>query len=243
MFDIIYNGHTAREFGVAITTRPSIPAPEKRGEWVEVGGRSGSILVTDDTYENIEIEIAMNFIAPRDRINQQFRRVKQWIQGVEHDVAEGINELRFSDDRGVFYKVKYAQVTEFARRTWRGADLVATFVCDPYTYLEEGLNEITMTAAKSNPGVNCCPIYHITGGNNTAGVLTVNSNTFNFTGKTAGIYLDTENGRAYTAAGVKLDDTVFGDYSEIQLRHGDNTISVSPGATFTVKVIPNWRVI
>lgn len=242
MFDIIYNGHTAREIGVAITTRPSIPAPEKRGKWVEIGGRSGSVLVTNDTYENIEIEVLMNFIAPRDRVNNQFRRVKNWIMS-HGDMTAGSMELRFSDDRGVFYKVKQAGVTEFARRTKRGADLVATFICDPYTYLEEGLNEITMTAAKSNPGVQCCPIFHITGGNNTAGVLRVNSNAFNFTGKSAGVYLDTENGRAYTEIGARLDDTVYGDYSEIQLRPGDNTISVSPGATFTVKVIPNWRVI
>jgi predicted phage tail component-like protein len=241
MFDIIYNGHTAREIGVAITTRPSIPAPQKRGEWVEIGGRSGSVLVTDETYENIEISVAMNFIQPRDRINQQFRRVKDWIQS-PGDYTKGSMELRFSDDRGFFYKVKQAGVTDFSRRTKRGADLVATFICDPYTYLDEGLNEVPIASLEKNPGVKSCPIYHITGGNNTAGVLTVNSLTFNFTGKSAGVYLDTENGRAYTTIGTKLDNTVSGDYENIKLRPGSNTIAVSGGA-FTATVIPNWRLL
>lgn len=235
MFDILFNGHNGREIGVAISTRPSIQAPEKRGEWVEIAGRSGSVLVSDGSYENITIEIAMNIVQPRDRINSQFRRVKDWLSGT--------GELRFTDDREVYYKVRQVGVTEFSRRIWQGADIIATFICDPFAYLESGRNEITMTAAKTNPGtVSCLPIYHITGGNGTAGTLTVNGNVFNFTGRTAGVFLDVENGRAYSGS-TNLNNTVQGDYNDLILKPGANTITVTPSGTFTCKVIPNWRLL
>ena len=130
MVDLIYNGKSGREIAVALATRPSVPPPQKRGDWYDLGGVDGSMLSTDGTYENITIECQLNFVCPPEKVGNQYRRVKEWIRGS--------GELCFTDDPDVYYRVKAAQVAEFARRTKRGADMIAAFICDPYTYTKDG---------------------------------------------------------------------------------------------------------
>ena len=60
--DIIYNNVAGREVAVALATRPSVPPPQMRGSWIDLGAVDGSMLSTDYTYENITIEAELNFM-------------------------------------------------------------------------------------------------------------------------------------------------------------------------------------
>ena len=232
MFDITFNGHTAREILVAVARRPSVPAPQPRGEWVGIGGRDGSFLVEDGTYENIEIEVELNFCCPRDKVGIQYRRVKNWLHGA--------GELSFSDDSDVFYKVKQCAVTDFARRAKQGADLVATFACDPFAYHDTGRYEYPVADVQFNPGFKCYPVYHIAG-TSSGGTLSVNGNSVNFDADIhGGIYIDTEKMFCYDAYGANLNRKVTGDIGKLYLVPGVNSIT-PPASPYVTTVTPNWR--
>ena len=228
MFYFTFNNRNNVTLGVEVATRPSIPAPQLRGEFVQIAGRDGSLFETDGSYENIEFPILLNYFRPPNEWGNTYRQVKAWLRG------GGI--LRFSDDSDVFLKVKYCGVSEFERKTRYGANIEATFICDPYTYHDSGTAEMTPNEARFNPYDLAKPIYKITGNGNAT--LTVNGN--RMTALVGGnLTIDTDLMLSYRNNGQDESTTVDGDYEDLYLLPGENTISITSG--FTLKVIPNYR--
>ena len=247
MVDLIYNGHSGREIAVALATRPSVPPPQQRGDWYDLGSVDGSMLSTDGTYENITIECQLNFVCPMDKVGNQYRRVKEWIRGS--------GELCFTDDPEVYYRVKAAQVAEFARRTKHGADLIAAFICDPYTYLKGGKYGIKQSFSANNtgtsltvinPGATAHPVYYISGGaSNKSAKLKVNYNTAFTVNRTDGIYIDTEKMMVYNSSGSQ-NFASSGDFDDLLLPEGNiaSIITITDNAAaVTLEVVPNWRML
>lgn len=242
--DIIYNNVAGREIAVALATRPSVPPPQMRGSWIDLGAVDGSMLSTDYTYENITIEAQLNFVCPPDKVGIQYRRVKDWIRGS--------GELSFTDDPEVYYRVKAAQVGEYSRRTYFGADLLAAFICDPYTYLKDGkyatskifnANNTGTILSMRNPGAVSHPVYCIKNGSSSISAkLNVNGNVFTVH-RTDGIYIDTEKMMAYNASGAQNFST-SGDFEGLLLAEGDNTIKITNNSlALKLDVVPNWRML
>lgn len=242
--DIIYNNVAGREVAVALATRPSVPPPQMRGSWIDLGAVDGSMLSTDYTYENITIEAELNFVCPPDKVGIQYRRVKDWIRGS--------GELSFTDDPEVYYRVKAAQVGEYSRRTHFGADLLAAFICDPYTYLKDGkyttskifnANNTGTILSMRNQGAISHPVYCIKNGSSSISAkLNVNGNVFTVH-RTDGIYIDTEKMMAYNASGVQNFST-SGDFEGLLLAEGDNTIKITNNSlALKLEVVPNWRML
>lgn len=242
--DIIYNNVAGREIAVALATRPSVPPPQMRGSWIDLGAVDGSMLSTDYTYENITIEAQLNFVCPPEKVGIQYRRVKDWIRGS--------GELSFTDDPEVYYRVKAAQVGEYSRRTYFGADLLAAFICDPYAYLKDGkyttskifnANNTGTILSMRNPGAVSHPVYCIKNGSSSVyAKLNVNGNVFTVH-RTDGIYIDTEKMMAYNASGVQNFST-SGDLEGLLLAEGDNTIKITNNSlALKLEVVPNWRML
>lgn len=228
MFYITFNGKMNRALGVEVTTRPSIPAPDLRGEYTQVAGRDGSLLVTDGTYENIQIDVDMNFVRPEAKVGTSYRAVKNWLQG------SGI--LRMSDDSEVFYRVKACGITANERASKVGSKFTASFICDPFTYYNSGASFMDVENAKLNPYMECWPVYYITG--NGQCTLTVNGNEMTaMVGQN--LTIDTEKMLAYQEDGTLQNTAVTGDYEALALLPGENEIGVTSG--FTLKVKPNYR--
>jgi len=246
MVDLIYNGKSGREIAVALATRPSVPPPQKRGDWYDLGGVDGSMLSTDGTYENITIECELNFVCPPEKVGNQYRRVKEWIRGS--------GELCFTDDPEVYYRVKAAQVAEFARRTKRGADMIAAFICDPYTYLKGGKYAIEKSIPANNntsftvvnPGAVAHPIYRITGGTSSASAKLIVGGSSVFTvSRTDGIVIDTEKMIVYNTSGTQ-NFGASGDFDGLLIPEGTagTTIKLTENAAaVTLEVVPNWRML
>ena len=228
MYDIFFNGAKAWDLGIAVATRPSVPPPQMRGSFVDVAGLDGSLLVTDNTYENIEIEIEMNFARKPEWLGNTYRAAKNWLTGS--------GELILGDDPEVYYRVKMASVSDMERRTRFGADIKATFICDPFTYFLSGKHKQSVENVLLNPYYLAKPIYHISG----EGVcdLTVNGKTMR---ANVGQHLaiDTEKMLSYKNDGTLNNADVTGDYEDLFLKNGENTITITNG--FTLEVIPNWR--
>lgn len=228
MFYIEFNYQKNTDFGFAVAGRPSIPAPQMRGDYVQVAGRDGSLLVSDGTYENISIPVSLNYVSRPHKQGESFRRMKSWLRG------PGI--FRMSDDPDVFFKVKACGVTDNSRRHKVGSDCVAEFICDPYTFFDSGL--VPLRPGKVyNPYDEAHPVYQIEG--NGECTLTVNEKvlTANVSGN---LTVDTDLFLAYkTVDGVKIAATTTGDFDDLYLNPTENHVSITSG--FDLKIIPNWR--
>ena len=227
MYWIDYNGHRNREFGIEVASRPAIPAPQLRGEYVSIAGRDGSLLVTDEVYEDITIDVPMNFVNKPYHLADNYRRAKGWLRGN--------GKLRMFDDPDVFYRVKAAGIIDNIRFK-RGQKFTASFVCDPYCYFDSGLAPIG-PGEILNPGDIALPKYRLTGNGTVS--LTVNEHIVTAIVSGA-LIIDRDLMIAYTDDKTVVNTATAGDFIPLALQPGMNTVEVSGG---DVEIIPNWRML
>lgn len=230
-YDLIYNGESASNHGVYVVRQPDIPAPEKRVEYKDIKGRNGSVSITDDTYQDIEIEIELNYMSPKNEWERVYREVKKWLR------VGGTRELQFSDDRSFFRKVRGISIGTNTRTSFRIGTLKPVFRCDPFEYLCAGKEAITNYSTIFNPYYTAAPTYKITG----EGVCAITVN-----GKIVkanvgqNLTIDTDLMIAYRTDTKVLNNTaISGKYQDLYFLEGENTVSVTPG--FKLEIIPNWR--
>ena len=226
MYNVIYNDVSCLDLGILAVKRPSIPAPLIRQEEYEIPGRDGVLLSTVKSYSPIEIPIEFNFMAKVDDFGHFYRKLKNWIRKP--------GELLLSDDLDVFYKCYKAEVTDTNRTSKRIGTFTILFSCEPWTYYNDGAKEHEIADCLYNPYDPCRPVYHISAGGEFT--LTVNGNTF--TGTSPGdLFIDVDKMSSYDNSGVLKNTLVTGDYNELILNEGENTISCS--LAMTIK--PGWR--
>lgn len=228
MFSTEFKGEKDVDHHVLTVRRPSIPAAEERIEEIEIPGRNGGLTSSSGLYDNIVIPVEFNFMSAPSNWNEVYRKVKKWLSGS--------GELKFSDDAGMFYKALFCRITDSERTSRRLGNLTAEFTCEPFCYYESGKREIAVESPLYNPGWTCEPVYRITGEGNCT--LTVNG--YEFTANVGQeIIIDTNRQISYKNDGQMLNTDVTGDYEELWLKPGDNTISVTSG--FEVNITPMWR--
>lgn len=227
-FDVSFKGEKAAKYRLIVARRPDIPAPEENVEEIQVPGRSGALIERPGTYKPITIPIAFNFMADPDRWAETFRKAKEWLSGS--------GELWFSDDDGIFYKAYYCRITSTERTSKRIGNFMAEFVCDPYCYVKRGKREYEKEEVEYNPYSVCCPTFLITGNGDCT--LTVNGKRME-AAVGQNLTINTELMLAYRTDGTVQNTAVSGEYENLYLRPGDNSISITAG--FGLRVIPNWR--
>lgn len=229
MFSITFNGTTNEAHGLKVARRPSVPAPQKRASLITVPGRDGALIETDGAFDPIQIDIELNYTGADTALGAKFRAAKAWLQGS--------GNLAFSDDAEVFYKVLAMGITSHDRRAKNGADIVASAICEPYTYIVAGQTAKTTKGTVTNNYALSKPIYTITG-NGTA-KLTVNGNKLTcIVGQN--MTIDTEKMMAYRQDGtVQNSQTSGASFEDLWLKPGSNTIALTSG--FTISWVPNWR--
>lgn len=230
MYDITYNGSTGIEKGIRVVERPNVPDPKLRATEIEIPGRDGTLIESDDTYENIEISVKLNYMTEKELWMQSYRTIKKWL------LSKGSGELIFSDDPDYFYKVKHVTVGENARTSTRIGVITPTFLCDPFNYLTSGKYEYGISQVLHNPYYLSHPVYKITG----EGMCEIYVNGKSMTANVGqNLTIDTELMLTYREDGTMMNTAVAGDYMDLYLQEGENEIAATEG--FDVKVIPNWR--
>lgn len=230
MYEIIRNGKKNTSVGVLVSKRPSIPSAERICEEVEIPGRDGKIYRDTGSVNDITISISFVFIARPDTWQERFREAKRWLLSKED------NRLILGDDPGYFYKVKHTIVGESERKVIESGEFDADFICEGYQYLIEGSYEQSVEDVLYNPYALCHPTYKILGEG--VCVLNVNGNTMK-ANVGQNLIINTDLMLAYREDGTARNTAIAGDYEDLYLREGDNTISLSAG--FTARIIPNWR--
>ena len=228
MFTMTFNGETDKSHAVRVKQRPDIPVPKKRVTEQQISGMDGVLLVTDDTYEPIDIDVELNFLEEPSSWAARLRDLKKWL------LSSGW--LSFSDDEECMYRVLYVSANDAERTYRRLGNIKVTFTCDPYMYVIEGQESFEIEDVLENTYEVSHPLYTITGSGTC--VLTVNGSEME--AEVDGILIiDTVRQMAYTDENEVMNTAVTGAYEDLYLLEGTNTIEVTDG--FSVSVVPNWR--
>lgn len=230
-FIVTYGGITDQSVGCHAKTRPSVPAPVRRVSASTVAGMDGSYYDTDEAFEDIAIQITFSFSNPnRNQWHTIYRAIKAWL-------LSGLNgDLAFSDDPGFHYRVKSVVINSTERIAFTIGEVSATFICEGYTYVDGGDIAIPLQANLQNDYSVSKPIYQITGTGQCT--LTVNGKTMVAT-VNQNLTIDTERMLAIQDGSTWVNTMVTGDYQDLWLQPGMNSLSITSGFTVTLK--PQWR--
>lgn len=222
-YDIEYNRETATSHGVVLYDYAHISGGEKVYDTYSIPGAIGEAVSEDKYKENLSIECVFSVASPM--FMPKMRDLKSWLTGTGH--------LIISDDPGVFYKVWKINYGDISREIRKFGTFSVSFVCTPYLFTREG--QMETEDLSWNPGDTARPIYKIKG-NGTA-TLTVNGKEMKAT-VNGDITIDTERMIAYNASGASQNTALSGDYEDLFLQKGENSVSITSG--FTLSAIPQW---
>lgn len=226
--DIEFNGTIASDLRLLVQEEISAPSPKPKYEKYDISGRDGDMIVSGGHYDDIQITVPFNYTEYGDWGNT-YRNAKRWLN------AKGSQKLKLSRMDNYFYIVKRVEIGNEKRSVAHAGSFEVVFVCDPYTYLESGLIELS-AGELYNANALSHPKYMITG--NGSCTLTVNGKTMTaVVGQN--MTIDTDRMIAYRVDGTMMNTSVSGDYEELYLQPGENTLSITDG--FELKIIPNWR--
>ena len=132
-----WNGVKSTDYGVHITTQPSVIPASERATFTNVPARSGSLttLEADDVYDD--------FILPVECVVRDLSRIHEigaWLKGA--------GTLGLAARPGGFFYARVANQIEFAKvlRNHEHRTFTINFRCQPFWYAEAVL-PITLTAS------------------------------------------------------------------------------------------------
>lgn len=230
MYGILVDNINLNALGFYCVERPEIPAPKKRVKELFIPGRDGSVYIDEELYEDIEINITLNYMDDANKWHEKFRTLKKTLKNCK--------ELRFSDDIGFFRKIKKIVIGSNKRNSYKIGVVTIEFTVDPYYYLESGKNEIYINEQIINNFDVSHPKYLIEG----EGICTLRINSKIIEANVGqNITIDTDLMLSFRDDGVLMNNHLKGNYEDMYFLEGINTLSISDG--FTLKIIPNWRVV
>ena len=224
-----WNGVKSTDYGVHITTQPSVIRASERATFTNVPARSGSLttLETDDVYDD--------FILPVECAIRDMSRIHEigaWLKGA--------GTLRLAVRPGGFFYARVANQIEFVKvlRNHENRTFTVNFRCQPFWYAE-AVPPITLTTSGStitNPGnVPSDPVITVYGSGEIT--LMVGQTIVELEDISGSITLDGPLMEAYSGT-ASMNDNMSGDYPT--LAPGMNAVSWS-GSVTKIEVRPNWR--
>lgn len=210
---------------------PKFDYGEEVIESVSIPGRAGTLTVHTDKYTDTTIKNVFEFASDTlEDYERKLDAIKSWLRKS--------TKVSYTDKEDRYYCVKKVEISEEARKYGFFGVMTVIFTCDPFAYLKDGeyVHTIEQNATLYNPGIWCQPIYKVTGEGVCA--LTVNGKTM-CANVAQNLTIDTGRMIAYREDGALVNASVTGEYEDLYLNAGENTIEITNG--FTCKVTPNWR--
>lgn len=232
MYSFIFNNQSSSDLTAFVVNRPNIPVANEDVKTYNVPGRNGTLTVKEGTYPDIQIVIPMVYTSTADKFAETFRNLKTWL------LSEIDNKLSFSDDEGFFYVVKKVVISENKRTKRYIGNFTVTFTCEPYLYAVSGSEFVSVDSSLFNPYCVSHPVYKIIGEG--ACTLTVNGKQF-YVNVGQNAIIDTDRMITCREDGTLQNSISTGDYEDLYLNPGDNTILITEGFELTVK--PKWGIL
>lgn len=233
LFNITFNGlNDIDDLGIMATTRPNIPTPVRKIQEKECNGRDGKLHQDLGGYDDMELMISYNF-SSRDKYFEILRKLKRWTNHIED------NKLFLSDMKDWHYKVKFCKLATVERVYKTIGRFELTFIIEPYLY-KNNYDSIAINSISKiyNEYELCKPTYKLEGEGYIN--LTINDKTVKIN-LGQNLTIDTDFQECYRE-GLQAVDVLEGDYEDMWLQEGVNTISYTPTDAVTkFEIIPNWR--
>lgn len=224
------NGHRPEEFGLYLYDLPTIGTTSEGYESTDVPGKKGSLITPSGTVPSITIQLPLAILSRK--LLADMRMIRSWLSA-DNNVG-GI--LVLSETQDSFYEVQWLMRGELSRDLRRFGRFTATAICYPYEFERTGLEELETTEDKLfNPFEECLPEYRISG----EGMCTLTVNGATMSANVGqNLTIDVRRMCAYRNDGSLMNTSVTGDYDELHLMPGENTVTITSG--FELKVVPHW---
>jgi phage-related protein len=214
----VIDSYPVIQYGSPSYTQKSIP------------GRRGTLTESDGTYSDTIISMDCDItLIDEVSVDLQYQRFITLLMQSKKLILEGM-ETRY-------FQIKKVEVSDYERYSDISIEFSLTFTCDPGVYLLSG---DFFESVSNNQIINiysmCEPVYRIEGTGSCT--LTINDKELkcNVDGT---IYIDTEKQEVVLESGQLSNTLVTGDFDDLYLKTGINSVSITPG--FALKVKPRWR--
>ncbi|WP_027309424.1 distal tail protein Dit [Caloramator sp. ALD01] len=227
MFSVNFKGIDSSTFGLKVRKRPPICQAETKNIKIEIPGRDGYLIYSDNTRKGFTIPV--EFFFSTDNYIQNIRQIKEWLSG------EG--NLIFSDEPDKYYKATVYSAFNIEIALQKLGQFIVLFDCQPFAYAVNN-NLITLTAPGNinNPGnIESQPRITVYGQGNIT--LNINDNIIQLIDVVNSITVDSELFDCYKGNELK-NNCMIGEFPT--LKPDDNSISWE-GKIYRIEIIPNWR--
>lgn len=210
---------------------PEIEFGQKEYKKTAIAGR-GNVYIPTGAYSDTKIK----FTADVNVLGTGHDRMEMYLAA--RAFLKRSTAISFCESKDYFYKIKTVDLGDVEQYCDIAGDFLVSLTCEAGIYLRKGLQEYAYTdkVLLYNPYSLCHPIYLITGEG--ACNIVVNSKTIS-ANIGQNLTINTDLMLSYRKDGTLQNTSISGDYEDLYLRPGDNTISITDG--FELKVIPNWR--
>ena len=220
---IEYNNSTCEDHWCFLNDYPKFSGGSKVYNTYAIPGMDGELVERKDYLSNLQIECTFSIVSKR--FMDVVRNIRLWLSGS--------GTLVISDSPDIFYKVLKVEYGDISREIRKFGTFLTSFICMPFEFLKFGQNPVG--SVMFNPADLAKPVYTITG----EGVCILTVNGYEFTvniGQKA--VINSELMLSYKNDGQLINADVTGDYEELWLPPGENTVSVSEG--FSLSIVPQW---
>ena len=235
---IVYNTLSSNQFtGLTVIEPPKIEHSKILGDEYVIPGRNGS-LFSQDTYRGdakITVKFALykpSYASGYSNSSYHFtlQEVRKWLSG------KGNQKLSLGDTSGVYYEVKKVEIVTDEKATVNYGIIEAEFTVYPCEF------KTTASLVDWQIGVDTTytfslstdfsePLYKVVTGSS-GGKVTINGKEITVAASET-FYIDVRRRIAYSGTTNK-SDKLSGDYADMVLKNGSNTIVTNAGMTFTV---------
>lgn len=229
-----YKGKSSLDFGLIITKAPAPAGPVRDVEYLELGGRSGTLLLDNGRFEDVEVSYPFIIAPGFERVPATASAIKAWLLT---DVSPGALADTFDPD---YFRIAVCSgpldITEIVRQVGEGK---IVFTCNPYKYSHTGQETISITTPTSlmNPEpFDSLPYFKLTGSG--AATLYVAGQSIRISNIDGYLELDSEIAQAFKGA-VNKNSTVTLDEFPV-MPAGEIPITWEGNIT-KVEIIPRWR--
>ena len=220
------------DYRVKFLAYPVVSRGRPKITTVEIPGK-GMLTQKEDTYTDTTVELQLNIVA-QNADEDAMQLFVAFVSELSQSERLYLDELH-----GNFFRIKSVDVSDYNQVSDRDIEFSVNLTCDPGEYIEDGRisYDYLDSKIKQNAYSECRPTYQISG--NGQCTLTVNGK--NMVATVGGVLIiDTDRMLAYQADESIQNALVTGDYEDLYLKSGNNSISITTG--FGLKVTPNWEV-
>lgn len=218
------------DYGIYVTSRPSIPSPKRKISSVNIPGRNSSLKFDENKYEDITITVKCS-VKGTDYY-KKIDEISGWLFG------SGEDELIFSFDEGKKYIAQVVNSIEFSQVLRYVSEFVIVFNCQPFKYDISNANVvITKPGVINNLGnIYSEPIIKVNGSGNI--VLSINGEVINLYEVSEMLIIDSVIENCYNEKLENRNYKMSGEFPVLE--SGENNISWT-GNISNLEVTPNWR--